>query len=164
MNAAKLILEKVLDDAIAALRQRTERVCTVAFYYDHECNAVSICADTHENSERVTAKSCDFSREQFLDAISEADLESAARWSRNTGRSLSLGDFAFVNIAYTKLRCPATSPDLYIEMIRVLNAKQDELSAVADPRVPMLLAASGPKFEVEFSWVVAFRHESRNDK
>ena len=101
MNDADTILaaalfDEVLSNAIDELRECGTRVYTFAFYHDHESAAVSVCVDTEANSRRFVAKSNAYRIRHFAKAVSAGNLKSAALWNANTGRSLSLGDFAMV--------------------------------------------------------------------
>src|SRR5258708_2523137 len=100
---AAALFAEVLSNAIDEVRERGTPMYTFAFYHDHESAAVSVCVDTEENSRRSVAKSNAYGIKHFAQAIAAGDLKSAALWNANTGRSLSLGDFALVNVARANL-------------------------------------------------------------
>ena len=103
MKADRSLFDRVLAEAIAVVRREHVRVFTFAFYHDHESHAISVCVDTEESSKRLVASSNAYNQKYFWPAIEKGDLEDAALWTANIGRSLSLGDFAFVNLARTDL-------------------------------------------------------------
>src|SRR3712207_5236771 len=111
--AAELFAE-VLSNAIEEVRERRTPVYTFALYHDHESAAVSVCVDTEENSLRPVAKSNAYGIKHFAKAVAAGDLKSAALWNANTGRSLSLGDFALVNVARVGLGDVTAGKGFYV--------------------------------------------------
>jgi hypothetical protein len=152
MKSIRPLLDKVLREAIAAVRSKGVRVYTFAFYHDHESRAVSVCVDTEESSKRLVASSNAFSQEYFWSAISDSDLKAAGLWNANTGGSLSLGDFALVNLARTDLPRGRITAELYLEMIRATRAMEPEIVALATSPESLLFCTSGANDEVAFTW------------
>lgn len=99
MSTKADLIDSVIQDAVEQLRNATQAIVTVALYFDHESSALSVCADTEKNSARSVAQANAFSLPYFEKAIEAGDLEGAALWQGNIGRSLSLGDFTHVNLA-----------------------------------------------------------------
>jgi len=95
MSAASLFRE-VLESGLGEIESSGLPVFTFAMYHDHESGAVSVCADSEENSARAVASMNAYSAKHFGTAVAKGDLEHAALWQANVGRNLSLGDFAIV--------------------------------------------------------------------
>ena len=148
----RLLFDQVLAEAIAVIRRERVSVYTFAFYHDHESHAVSVCVDTEESSKRLVASSNAYNQKYFWPAIERGDLEDAALWTANVGRSLSLGDFAFVNLARTDLPRGKISEEFYLEMVRALHAKEAEIVALARSPESLLFCASGADDEVSLTW------------
>lgn len=102
-----------------------------------------MCVDTEENSKRCVADSNAYDQKYFWRVIESGDLEAAALWNANPGRSLSLGDFAFVNVARSDLPKGKVTEDLYLEMIRAMKEKEEEIVGLAESRASLLFCASG---------------------
>lgn len=153
---SEFLFVDVVDRALAETRSRSIKVYTFAFYHDHESAAVSVCVDTQDNSDRVARSINDYNCRHFRKAIDAGNLEMAALWQANTGRSLSLGDFTAVNLARTDLPQDRSGVD-YLAMVRAIMARHEEIRAQSlDPRLT-LLACSGPEEEVALVWSL---HES----
>ena len=152
MKDIRLLFDRVLADAITAVRRERIRVFTFAFYHDHESRAVSVCVDTEESSKRLVASSNAYNQKYFWPAIEQGDLDDAALWTANVGRSLSLGDFALVNLARTDLPRGKITKDFYLEMVRALSAKEEEIVSLAASRESLLFCASGADEEVALTW------------
>ena len=146
---------EVLARAIAEVREERAPVYTFAFYHDHECAAVSVCVDTEENSARAVESMNAYRIKHFARAVADGDLQAAARWNANEGRSLSLGDFALVNVARTSLDDIAVSDDFYLLMVRALRAHETDILPLAGDPTRLLFCCSGPKSEVAYVWPAA---------
>ena len=99
MSTAAEFFHAILRAAIDEIKSRNISVYTFAFYHDHPARAVSVCVDTKESSQRSVQESNTVSLEYFLEALADGDLKEASQWPANGGRSLTLGDFALVNVA-----------------------------------------------------------------
>jgi hypothetical protein len=152
MNAIRLFFDQVLAEAVAAVRREGISVYTFAFYHDHESHAVSVCVDTEESSKRLVASSNAYHQKYFWPAIENGDLEHAALWTANPGRSFSLGDFALVNLARTDLPRGEIPKDFYVEMVRALHAKEAEIVALAQSPASLLFCTSGADDDVALTW------------
>lgn len=155
MKGVRPLLDQVLAEAISVLRHEQVRIFTFAFYHDHESRAVGVCADTEESSKRLVSSSNAYGQKHFWPAIDEGDLKAAGLWNANVGRSLSLGDFAFVNLARTDLPRGKITKDLYVEMVRAIRMREDEIVSLAVARETLLFCASGPDDEVALTWAPA---------
>ena len=151
MNS-RTLLDDVVDRALAEVRQRGLQVYTVALYHDHESDAVSVCVDTALNSRRVVDGINSYNLPHFLQAVAYGDLEHAALWQANIGRSLSLGDFTAVNLARTDLSGVRADEGFYLSMVQALVARHDDIHALAADPSATVLACSGPEEEVALVW------------
>lgn len=154
MSKIKTFLQTVLDQALEELREKNIFVYTFAFYHDHESKAVSVCVDTEENSKISVLKQNEYRKKYFNDAIQKKDLVSVALWNANSGRNLSLGDFTFVNLAYTYLNTLKGGKLLYLGMIEILIENQKRIAALSEAKDKILFLASGPDYEVQYSWTL----------
>src|SRR5688572_25063375 len=93
-----------------------------------------------------------YNRQHFAEAVQAGDLKAAGLWNANIGRSLSLGDFAFVNIARVELAPGQAEKSLFVAMLRGLLASESEIAAFAPERRALLFCCSGPNEEVEYTW------------
>jgi len=149
------IVADVLDRAIAEVRSRGIAVYTFALYFDHESPALSVCVDTAANSARTVKGINAYNRKYFVDAVQAGDLRAASLWCSNVGRSLSLGDFALVNVARTELSTEASEDQsVFQAMLRVLVAREHEVAILAPDRDALLLCCTGPDDEAEYVWSV----------
>ena len=151
MNAPALF-QHVLDAAMAELRAAGVDVFSFALYHDHESGAVSVCVDTEENSWRAVDESNRYSAAHFQEAIAQGDLQQAALWQANTGRNLSLGDFAWVNLARTQLGEVLMDEQFHLHMAQALIANQWAIAALSTQPARLLLACSGRDSEVALVW------------
>jgi hypothetical protein len=145
-------VNRVLRDAITHITRRGTPVFTFALYLDHESGAVAVCVDTEENSMKVVAGINRYNAKHFRAAVEGGDLKAAALWQANIGRSLSLGDFAFVDIARADL--PDTPQDAKLELVlvRSLVDVQSEVLALADAPERVLFVCSSAGDEVGYVW------------
>lgn len=143
----------VISQAIADIRKARLRLYTFAFYHDHESSAVSVCADTAESSASSVTLGNAFNSKYFVGAVDNGDLKEIGMWKANHGRSLSLGDFAMVNVARTDLEHGVkTGKDFYLSMIRAVIAREADIMALAQHPEHLIFCCSGPKAEVAFVW------------
>jgi hypothetical protein len=143
---------EVLNRALREIQAATVPVFTFALYYDHESMAVSVCVDTEENSNKTVHAINGYNMKYFMDAIAAGDLSSASLWQANIGRSLSLGDFALVNVARTSLEKVHADDQFYVELVRSLAAVQDRVAVLSPARERLVLACSGADDEVAYVW------------
>lgn len=145
--------DDVIARAIAEIRKARLPLYTFAFYHDHESYAVSVCADTAESSSKSVAANNEAIGKYFLRAVSDGDLKEIGSWSANHGRSLSLGDFAMVNVARTDFDARVrTGKDFYLAMIRAVISRESEIVTLAAHPQQLIFCCSGPKDEVAFIW------------
>lgn len=152
MSLFSEILNESLQEALALVRRDKIAIFTVAFYHDHESRAVSICIDTEANSHAEVASENRFSAKYFWQALDEGDLKELRSSNANVGRNLSLGDFTLVNAGRRELPKGKITKDLYLDMIRVLRSKEEEIIGLAVSRERLLFCCSGPNAEVDFWW------------
>lgn len=152
MSKTALFLHALLRTAVDEIRSSNISVFTFALYHDHASRAVSVCVDTQASSERLVRSSNKFSMEYFFEAVAEGDLEEASGWQANVGRSLSLGDFALVNVARQDIVGLAVNKQFYLQMARALIAFQDEIATLSQQPEQLLFACSGPDAEVAMVW------------
>lgn len=146
------LLADVLSQAIAEVRESGLDVYTFAFYHDHESAAVSVCVDTEESSARLVLSQNAFNAKHFVRAVAEGDLQRAALFQVNTGRSLSLGDFALVNIARTDLERIRSDDRFYLSMIRTLRSRESEILQLTSAPQRLLFCSSSADDEVGYLW------------
>ena len=95
------------------------------------------------------------SLEYFLEALADGDLKEASQWPANGGRSLTLGDFALVNIARQEIVDLRVNKQFHGQMIRAMMAFQDEIASLSQEPAELLLTCSGVDEEVEYVWSLA---------
>jgi hypothetical protein len=150
--SAALLFQAVLDSALTEIASSGLPIFTFAMYHDHESGAVSVCADTEENSARTVAATNACSAKHFGKAVARGDLKQAALWQANVGRSLSLGDFAIVNAARTGIGDVRVDDQFYILMTQAVVAVQERVAALARHPDRLVFACSGPDDEVALVW------------
>lgn len=142
-------LDDVLLAALSELRSNPLDLYTIAFYHDHESRAVSICADTKSKSQQTVRNANVWSMKYFAQQIDDGNLEDAAMFQANTGRSLSLGDFAKVNLARTGIPHDVTIDDeFYLGMVKTMIRHQRAISAMAAPKEELRFCCSTADAEV----------------
>lgn len=154
MASQMQIFADVLNRAIADLEAKKLQVYTFSFYHDHESNALSVCADTEENSKRTVAIINGNNMKHFMRAVREGNLQSASLWQANIGRSLSLGDFVAVNFARTDLANSSISNEFYLNMVQALINVQDRVAQLAPCPSDLVFTCSGPNDEVQYAWAL----------
>jgi len=127
-------LNDVMDRALHELEQKQFPLYTLAFYLDHESAAVSVCADTQPNSDRVVASTNKYNLKHFLAGVSDGDLGAAAIWQANIGRSLSLGDFTVVNLARTELGAVPADAALCLGMVETIIKNHERIRRLSVDR------------------------------
>jgi hypothetical protein len=146
------LFEDVLSRAIADVRGKGIDVFTFAFYHDHESAAVSVCVDTESSSKRLVVSQNIFRLQQFAAPIAKCDLRKAKLWNANTGRSLSLGDFALINVSRTNLGPIRPGPDFYVTMARCLRSFAPDIIPLASDPQRLLFCCSSADDEVGYMW------------
>jgi hypothetical protein len=146
-------LKAALKAAIVQLRADPVPIHTFAFYHDHESGAVSVCVDTKESSREHLNRSNRWSMKHFAQHIQAGSWEDASLFQANVGRSLSLGDFARVNLARTRVP-PSTVIDgaFYLAMARTVIARQQDILSLAPDPEDVLFCCSGAGAEVGMVW------------
>jgi hypothetical protein len=142
----------VLGDAISELRLRQTDVYTFALYFDHESSAMSVCADTIENSAITVRQTNNYNRKYFDPTVESGDLQAASLRSANIGRSVSLGNFVVKNLARTQVARADIGEEFYRGMLRALMQAEDKVVTLSSNKNTLLLCCSGPSDEVEFYW------------
>lgn len=99
-KAIRQLVSHVIESALSEIEPPFE-IYTFALYFDHESKTLSVCVDSEQSSQRAVVRINKYNSKQFHDAVARSDHEMAALWQANLGRSLSLGDFALVNLART---------------------------------------------------------------
>ncbi len=150
--APSKLLSEVLASAIAEAKQCQVPIFTFALYHDHESEAVSVCIDTEENSNRVVRSINDYNMKHFMKAARAGDLKSASLWQANIGRSLSLGDFSMVNLARRPLEAIQATDHFYAEMVQSVIAVQDQVAALSPEAKRLVFACSGADDEASYVW------------
>jgi hypothetical protein len=154
-NGPQRLFDDVLSRAISGVRAAKIDIYTFAFYHDHESAAVSICVDTEASSARLVRSQNAFSIRQFADAVLRGNLRKAALFKANEGRSLSLGDFAMVNVARTAIGSVPVDDSFYLEMIRAVRARETEIVSMASNVERLLFCSSSAEWEVGYTWIAA---------
>jgi len=152
MSVYDTTFDMVIDKALNILFEKKEDVYTFALYYDHESYAVSVCADTIQNSERVAREINAFSREQFFAAIEQRDLERAALWNCNTGRSFALGDFKYRSLGWEAIKAPNNSAPFYGAMVQALIRNSHKIAALTRNPEQLVFCCSTKNDEVGLFW------------
>ena len=142
----------VLNTALAEVAARGVPIYTFSFYHDHEGAAVSVCIDTEESSKQAVASMNRYYARHFSEAVADGDLDAASLWQANVGRSLSLGDFALVNLARTSLNGISVNAAFYVAMVQSLLAVQTKVAALAPKPELLILTCSGANEEVAYVW------------
>ena len=153
MPSARPFLDFVLESALTSLATSPVEVFTFAFYHDHESGAVSICIDTKESSDRHVPRWNSWTMKYFAEHIASGSLSEARLFQANTGRSLSPGDFAAVNVARTDIPDDICTDEMfYIEMVRSVIAHQQDILRHSSIPDNVLFCSSGPDNEVDLVW------------
>ena len=151
-SSTQKYFDALLRTAIAEVRAKNISVFTFGFYHDHESGAVSVCVDTEENSVRSVQSMNKYNLRYFLKAVAEGNLQHASLWQANVGRSLSLGDFAMVNVSRADVEESVIDERFYISMVQALVAVQDEITTLSSNPERLLLACSSENSDVGYVW------------
>jgi hypothetical protein len=145
-------VDEILNEAIAHARREAVSVYTFALYHDHESAAVSVCIDTEESSRRRVEEMNRYSKRHFAAAVTKGDLDHAALWQANVGRSLSLGDFAMVNVARRDLGRLRVTKSFYVTLVRCVSARESEVLTLSRDPERLVFCCSGADDEVGYVW------------
>ena len=152
MSVYDKTFDMIIDKALNILFDKKVDIYTFALYYDHESHAVEVCADTIYNSQRAVRASNAFRREQFFSAIEQKDLESAASWNSNMGRSFSLGDFQYSMLGWEPMQAPNNSAPFYRAMVQALIRNSHKIAALTRQPEQLVLCCSTKNNEVGLFW------------
>lgn len=160
MSGIDKFLDGIVRTALAELRAASIPLFTFALYHDHESAAISVCVDTKESSLASVAQSNQWSMRHFARHIQDGCWQDACLFQANTGRSLSLGDFARVNVARAELPS-GIEPDeaFYLAMARVVIANQKEILSLAPEPEAVVFCCSSADSEVGLVWSTLERTE-----
>ena len=150
-------IDDVLSRALLEIAARALPVFTFALYHDHESKAISVCVDTAQNSARAVEAQNQYDMRHFHAAVADGDLHSASGWPVNTGRNLSLGDFALVNVGRTSLKRVGTSHAFYVAMVRCVVAAEQRVLDLSPVPEEVVFACSGADDEVAYVWSAQIR-------
>ncbi len=146
-------LDRVIKAALAELAADPIPIYTFALYHDHESGAVSVCADTRESSLALVRQSNAWTMKYFAEHVRDGNWRSAVLFQANIGRSLSLGDFARVNVARTDLPSGAVDGEsFYLAMAKAVIANQQEILGLALSREDVIFCCSDADSEVGLVW------------
>ena len=151
MHPASLA-EKVITAAVSELRAKAFPLFTFALYFDHESEALSVCADTEENSARTVASINQYNARYFHQYVAAGDASMAKLWQANAGRSFSLGDFSLVNVARVSTPGIQQTEQFFISLVQALVAHEAAVLALAPIPERVLFACSGVSDEVALVW------------
>ena len=146
------LFRAVLVRALEELEAAPIPIYTFALYHDHESSAVSVCVDTEESSQRLVLSTNRYNAGHFLQEVRAGNLRGASLWQANIGRSLSLGDFARVNLARSPLNGLAIDDDFYLEMVRAVCEVAERIGALSPDPNRVIYATSGKDDEVAYVW------------
>jgi hypothetical protein len=149
---ARQLFDEVVARGIAEARRLAIPVYTFALYHDHESHAVSACIDTADSSALLVRSTNAYNAKYFRRSIEEGDLAGAAMWNANIGRSLSLGDFAAVNVGRAKSRHVEDDPSFYLHMVQALIAAESDILACSQEPERVLFVCSTENDEAGLWW------------
>jgi len=90
----------------------------------------------------------------FAEHAVEGEYEDLELWQANVGRNLSLGDFSLVNLARANLPDDVIiDTKFYLEMVRAIIGRQQEIIALAETKDDLIFRCSGPDSEVALVWI-----------
>lgn len=146
------ILDEMINESLQIIKKENASIYTFAFYHDHETEAISICIDTEENSNKQITSSNDYSKKYFQENLKNGDMKSLQLWNFNTGRNFSLGDFSYVNIVYKKLDKRFITPDMYLNMIKSIERNKSKILTYSQSSKKVVFCCSSENNEVEYIW------------
>jgi hypothetical protein len=154
MNQTDCLVDQVIVQALVEVADRgmSGRIVTIALYFDHESPALSVCADTLESSDKHTDSSLTWNYGQFAQALNAGDVEDAALFNASVGRSLSLGDFALVNLARRELDTDDDRKVIFEALAKGLHRNMNRCLGVCDPNQRIVFACSTQNSEVGLFW------------
>lgn len=153
MSELSEFLAGVVKGALTELREDPIPVHTFAFYHDHESGIVSVCVDTKESSAKLVRSSNQWAMGYFAEHIQSGSWKDASLFQANAGRSLSLGDFARVNLGETDLDGDMVADETFhLEMARAVIAHQQEILELAPEPDDVLFCCSSADSEVGLIW------------
>ena len=148
------IIEDVITEGLNALTKESFPIYTIGFYYDHEGHALSICADTKENSMRQVKSQNEWTMKMFLSHLEEGDLESAEMFQVNSGRNLSLGDFSRVNLARQDLdKKVKANTKFFLSLTKAMMDREDQILRLSPTPDEILFCSSTEEEEVGLVWI-----------
>ncbi|MDC8770535.1 hypothetical protein [Roseateles albus] len=146
------LASQVINAAISELRTSAFPLFTFALYFDHESEALAVCADTEDNSNRTVASVNSYNAKYFHQYLAAGDLGMAKLWQANAGRSLSLGDFSRVNIARVESPGVEQSEEFFLILAQALAAHEEPILALSPTPSKVAFACSGVSAEVALMW------------
>lgn len=146
------LASQVIVEAVSLMRAQAFPLFTFALYFDHESEALSVCADTEENSSQTVTAINRYNAKHFHRYVAEGDIQMAKLWQANLGRSLSLGDFSMVNLARTPASGVAQSDEFFLSLVRSVIAHEATILALSPAPERVVFACSGMTDEVAFVW------------
>jgi hypothetical protein len=152
MNALETLLSSVLQRAIADLHKARADVYTFSFCHDASKGAVSVSADSAVSSRRAVRDVNRASMKRFHKAVAKRDFEEASVWQASVGRSLSLTDFAWKNLARRPLGALGSAPKLHEAMLLTALKHAPEVAALSSDRETLLFTCSTADEEVGLVW------------
>jgi len=151
MHAANLASQVILE-AIAELRARAFPLFTFALYFDHESEALSVCADSEENSNLTVASINKYNAKYFHQYMAAGDAHMAKLWQANAGRSLSLGDYSLSNLARIDTPGVQQTEEFFFSLAQALVAHEEQVLALSPTPDKVVFACSGMSDEVALVW------------
>lgn len=157
MGHLDYLIDQMIARAMGAISERglSGQIVTFALYFDHERYALSVCADTLENSRSKQESVRNWSYKHLSEALESGDLAKAARFNHSVSRSLSLGDFVLKGLAEHELD-PDGTPEMqmhfFVALAQGLHRNTDVCLSVCDPKQPVVLACSTANDEVGLVW------------
>ncbi|OYU17496.1 MAG: hypothetical protein CFE34_15450 [Rhodobacteraceae bacterium PARR1] len=158
MGYLDYLIDKVIARAIDEISRQglSGQIVTMALYFDHEGAALSVCADTLENSLAHEEKARDWSYRHLSEAIIKGDLTEAALFNHSVSRSLSLGDFVLINLARYDLEpdddIQEMPENFFVALAQSLNRNTKVCLSVCALDVPVVFACSTANNEVGLVW------------
>jgi hypothetical protein len=153
MNEPFDFLDRVVKAELSELVADSIAIYTFALYHDHESGTVSVCADTMESSRALVRQSNAWTMKYFAEHVRDGNWKHAFLFQANIGRSLSLGDFARVNVARTVLPSGKVNGEsFYLCMAKAVIANQQEILSLALRPEDVVFCCSDADSEVGLVW------------
>lgn len=144
--------KKLIYDALSECQRKNVNIYTFALYHDHESGFVSVCVDTEESSKRSCISINEYKRKQFLRAIEGNEIKKAQSWLASTGRSLSLGDFAFVNLTEIIISEKTVHDSFYLNMVNAIEEMSELIVRQSEHGKNLIFCCSTGNDEVGLIW------------